>query len=249
MQLKVLGSSSKGNCYLLDNGKEALAIECGIAFKEVQKAVNFDISRIKGAIVSHEHGDHAKHVENFIQARIPVFMSTGTLHEVVKKFKDPCLSPLMMDAGCIQEIGNFKVQPFDTQHDAAEPFGFLIYHPECGMVLFATDTYYLHYTFAGLNNILIECNYRLDILEENVEVGRIAKPQRDRTIRSHLSYETCKEILVANDLSKVNNIVLIHLSPGNSNASEFLQGIKELTGKNVHIADKGMIIEFDKSPF
>ena len=87
MQLKILGSSSKGNCYLLDNGKEALAIECGISFKEVQKAVNFDVSRIKGAIVSHEHGDHAKHVENFIQAHIPVYMSTGTLHAM--KFKNP----------------------------------------------------------------------------------------------------------------------------------------------------------------
>ena len=48
MELKILGSSSKGNCYILDNGKEALVIECGISFNEVQKAVNFDISRIKG---------------------------------------------------------------------------------------------------------------------------------------------------------------------------------------------------------
>ncbi len=146
-------------------------------------------------------------------------------------------------------LGGFTIQGFSVQHDAAEPFGYLIHHEEMGTVLFATDTYYLKYKFAGLSNILIECNYRLDILEANVEAGRIAKPQRDRTIKSHLSYETCKETLLANDLSKVNNIVLIHLSPGNSNASEFLQGIKELTGKNVHIADKGMEIEFNKTPF
>lgn len=249
MQLKVLGSSSKGNCYLLDNGKEALAIECGIGFKEVQKAVNFDISRIKGAIVSHEHGDHAKHVENFIQARIPVYMSTGTLHEVVKKFKDPFLSPLMMEAMCITKIGNFKVQAFDTQHDAAEPFGFLIYHPECGVVLFATDTYYLHYTFANLNNILLECNYRQDILDSNVESGKIHPAMKIRTMKSHMEFDTCKETLLANDLSKVNNIVLIHLSDGNTNASEFKQGILEATGKTVHIAEKGMTINFNKTPF
>lgn len=250
MELKILGSSSKGNCYLLDNGKEALVIECGITFKEVQKAVNFDVSRIKGAIVSHEHGDHAKHVENFIQARIPVYMSTGTLHEVVKKFKSPYLSPLMMEAGCIVKIGNFKVQAFDTQHDAAEPFGFLIYHPECGMVLFATDTYYLHYTFAKLNNILIECNYRQDILDANVESGLLPKALRARTIKSHMEFETCKEALLANDLSKVNNIVLIHLSDGNSNENEFKQGIQMATGKTVHIARMGMTIKnFNVSPF
>lgn len=249
MQLKVLGSSSKGNCYLLDNGKEALAIECGISFKEVQKAVDFDVLRIKGAIVSHEHGDHAKHVENFIQAHIPVYMSTGTLHEVIKKFKSPYLSPLMMEVGHIVEIGNFRVQAFDTQHDAAEPFGFLIYHPECGMVLFATDTHYLHYTFAGLHNILIECNFRQDILDANVESGKLPSALRKRTMKSHMEYVTCRETLLANDLSKVNNIVLIHLSDGNSNAKEFRQGIMEATGKTIHIAESGMTINFNKSPF
>lgn len=250
MELKILGSSSKGNCYILDNGKEALVIECGISFNEVQKAVNFDISRIKGAIVSHEHGDHAKYVENFIQARIPVYMSTGTLHEVVKKFRSPYLSPLMMDAQCKVAIGNFIVLPFAVQHDAREPFGFLIFHPECGKVLFATDTHYLRYTFQGLNNILIECNYRQDILDANVKSGKLPMALRERTIKSHCSYDTCKEALIANDLSKVNNIVLIHLSDGNSNEREFKQGILEATGKTIHIARSGMTIKnFNVSPF
>lgn len=250
MQLKILGSSSKGNCYLLDNGKEALAIECGVAFKDVQKAVNFDILRIKGAIVSHEHGDHAQYVEKFIEARVPVYMSTGTFHEVIKKLKNRFLSPLMMEAGCIQTIGNFKIQPFDTQHDSVEPFGFLIYHPECGTVLFATDTYYLHYTFAGLNNILIECNYRQDILQENIEAGLLPKVLARRTMKSHMEFETCKQTLLANDLSAVNHIVLIHLSDGNANASEFQQDIQMATGKTVHVARKGTTIEnFNKSPF
>lgn len=246
MKLKILGSSSAGNGYVFDNGKEALLVECGMPYKSIQKAVNFDISRFVGAIVSHEHGDHAKHIHKVLDARIPCYMSAGTaialrldgnaLVQQTEEFKS-------------YRLGGFTIQGFSVQHDAAEPFGYLIHHDEMGTVLFATDTYYLKYKFAGLSNILIECNYRLDILEANVEAGRIAKPQRDRTIKSHLSYETCKETLLANDLSKVNNVVLIHLSPSNSNASEFLKGIKELTGKNVHIADRDMIIDFDKSPF
>ena len=46
MELKILGSSSKGNCYLLDNGNDCLMIECGIPFKDVQKAVNFGIWKV-----------------------------------------------------------------------------------------------------------------------------------------------------------------------------------------------------------
>jgi hypothetical protein len=68
-------------------------------------------------------------------------------------------------------------------------------------------------------------------------------------MKSHCSFDTCRETLLANDLSKVNNIVLIHLSDGNANASEFKQGIIDATGKTVHIAEKGMTINFNKSPF
>lgn len=246
MKLKILGSSSAGNGYVFDNGKEALLIECGIPYKSIQKAVNFDISRFVGAVVSHEHGDHAKHIHKVLDARIPCYMSAGTA--IALRVDDNALVRHTEEFKAYR-LGGFTIQGFSVQHDAAEPFGYLIHHEEMGTVLFATDTYYLKYKFAGLSNILIECNYSTEILEANVEAGRIPVAQRDRTIKSHLSYETCKETLLANDLSKVNNVVLIHLSPGNSNASEFLKGIKELTGKNVHIADKGMIIEFNKLPF
>ena len=226
-------------------------IECGVAFKDVQKAVNFDISRICGVIISHEHGDHAKHVKKCLESHIPVYASQGTLDALgISPTRDVTNLVCQMGELTIQQIGKFRVQPFATQHDAAEPFGFLIYHPECGMVLFATDTYYLHYTFDGLHNILIECNYRQDILDSNVESGKIHPAMRTRTMKSHCSFDTCRETLLANDLSKVNNIVLIHLSDGNANANEFKQGIIEATGKTVHVAEKGMTIKnFNVSPF
>lgn len=246
MELKILGSSSAGNCYVFDNGKEALVVECGISFNKVKEAVNFDISRIVGAIVSHEHGDHAKMVGKFLDARVPVYMSSGTAESL--ELPQNRLLCRMAECG-VYHAGSFKIHPFPTQHDAAEPFGFLIHHEEMGTVLFATDTYYLAYTFNGLNNILLECNYRLDILEANIAAGKIPAKLRDRTIKSHCSFDTCKETLLANDLSFVNNIVLIHLSDGNSNAREFKQGIQEATGKTVHVAESGMTLKFNKTPF
>lgn len=80
MTLRVLGSSSSGNCYLLQSETtgEVLAIEAGIKFDKVKQALDFDVNSVVGCIVSHEHGDHAKSVPDFINACIPCYMSQGT---------------------------------------------------------------------------------------------------------------------------------------------------------------------------
>lgn len=248
MKLRVLGSSSSGNCYLLQSETtgEVLALEAGIRFDRVKHALDFDIGRIVGCCITHEHGDHAKYARDFLQAYIPVYMSVGTCQALsLQRYQHLyTLKPMQQ-----QRAGSFLVMPFPVQHDATEPFGWLINHPECGNVLFATDTYYLRYRFSGLSNILIECNYRLDILRENMRAGRIDHKRYERTVKSHMSYGTCRSTLLANDLSKVNNIILIHLSADNSNAADFVQGIREATGKNVVAATPGLDINFNKTPF
>jgi phosphoribosyl 1,2-cyclic phosphodiesterase len=247
MFLKILNSSSSGNCYILDSGREALVIEAGVSLAEVKKALGFDVSRVVGCIVSHEHGDHAGKVKSYLRERITVYASCGTITAIEGIVSRPKMDILL--PGKEHRIGGFTVLPFDVQHDAAEPLGFVIHHKECGNVLFATDTYYLAYKFNNLNNVLIECNYRLDILNKNTEAGNLPPVQRNRTLKSHMSYNTCRDALLANDLRAVNNIVLIHLSDGNSNAAEFQQGIHEATGKTVIVAQKGIKIEFNKTPF
>lgn len=248
MKLRVLGSSSSGNCYLLQSETtgEVLALEAGIRFDKVKRAVKFNIANIAGCCITHEHGDHAKYVKDFIGAFIPVYMSSGS-----------CKALQLQPSSCVEvvepfkevEIGSYKVMPFHVQHDAAEPYGWLVRHSECGTVLFATDTYYLRYRFRGLTNILIECNYSLDILRENMRTGRIDEHRYARTVKSHMSYQTCLSTLLANDLSKVNNIVLVHLSADNSSAADFLRGIHDATGKNVVFAEAGMCMDFNKTPF
>jgi phosphoribosyl 1,2-cyclic phosphodiesterase len=61
---------------------------------------------------------------------------------------------------------------------------------------------------------------------------------KNRIIRSHMSLETLKDMLRANDLSKVEAIYLLHLSDGNSDAVRFKREVQELTGKMVFISDE-----------
>ena len=233
MKLKVLGSGSSGNCYLLESENEALLIECGVKFSEVKKAVNFNISKIVGCLVTHEHGDHCKYAKEVQQAGIQIYSSAGTAMSIKVK-------SILLTAGVIQTIGDFKILPFDVIHDAIQPLGFLIQHWKFGTMLFATDLGYSPYTFKNLNHILIECNHSIKILNENTKNGRIINKNRERIIQGHMGLETCKELLEINDLKAVQNIVLLHLSDSNSNEKEFQEEIQNQTGKPVYIAKKGL---------
>lgn len=250
MVLSVLGSASTGNAYVLQNEGEALLIEAGIAFKKVVTALEGNISKVVGCLISHEHGDHAGRINEVLNAVIPVYATHGTIEaaKVTSEWK-PRELEREGEGYKVQTLGRFKVIPFATKHDCAEPVGFYIWHPETGGVLFATDTYYLPNTFKGLNNVLIECNYDPEILDRNVEEGRIIPTLRERVRESHLSIDTCIDALRANDLKAVNNIVLIHLSAGNGDPVAFRERVYRATGKRVHIATPGLSINFNKTPF
>jgi hypothetical protein len=239
MKLTILGSNSAGNCYIIQNETEALILECGIRFSEVQKGLGFNLNKVVGAVISHEHGDHCKFVNDVINKRIPVYASAGTFEALGIKSLD------ILKSGVATKIGRFTVIPFDLKHDCKEPIGFYISHPEIGNLVFATDTYYLPFLFPNINHWMIECNYRKDILDRS----NIDPKRRNRLLESHMSFATCKEALTANDLSKTRNIILIHLSDGNSNAREFKNDIEKAFGKTTFVADKGMEINLTETPF
>ena len=245
MILKVLGSSSKGNCYILEGDKESLIIEAGVSFKEVKRSLNFHLEKVIGCLVTHEHLDHCKYSGEMALAGIDLYMSEGT-----KKNIDLDHHRINIIKSLEQfQIGGFIILPFDVKHDCDEPLGFLIRHEEVGFILFATDTYYLEYKFEHLNYILIECNYSLDILNKNIEQGKIHPAFKTRVLQSHFELENAKSFFKANDLKDVRGIVLLHLSDGNSNAAEFKSEIEKITRKPVYIADKGLTIDIGLYPF
>jgi phosphoribosyl 1,2-cyclic phosphodiesterase len=244
MKLKVVSSGSVGNSYIVHNNNEALLIECGVRFDDIKRSLNFNLKKVVGCIVSHSHKDHCKGVRDVVNAGIDVYCLQKTAESF--GFKSHRLKPVLAERSFL--VGNFKVMPFSLQHDVP-CVGFMIEHDETGRFVFITDTYYCEYTFPGLHNVIIEANYCQSILDAKVAAGATPEFLRNRVLQSHMSLATCKEFLKVNDLSKVNNILLIHLSDSNSNAERFKKEIKEQTAKTVNVASKGLEINFDKTPF
>lgn len=241
MELKVLGSSSSGNCYILDNGNEALIIEAGIRFMEVKKALDFQIRKVVGCLITHQHNDHAKYIKNMVDTGFYVLALSEVLE--AKEISGSRVKSLELGKG--YKFGNFKVAPFAACHDVP-CVGYLIDHPASGRILFLTDSCMCEYTFPGLNHVLIECNYSDKKLIESINAGITLPIQRTRLLTSHMELETCKGILMANDLSNVSNVVLLHLSKDNGDEPRFITEVQKATGKLVYVAKPGLTIHLDR---
>ncbi len=231
MEIQAFASGSTGNLYRVTDGVTPLLLEAGLPWKQLQRALGFKVSDLAGCLVSHEHGDHSRAVKDLMRAGVDCHMTAGTAetlgvtgHRVkIIRAREQFI------------LGTWTVLPFEAEHDAQEPVGFLA---AAGgeKLLYLTDSFYCRYRFQGLTHVMVECNYAADILRENMEAGAVDQVQVKRIIRSHFSLEHVKEFLQANDLARVREIWLIHLSAGNSDAERFKREIQALTGKPVYVA-------------
>lgn len=244
MKLKVVGSGSSGNCYIVHNETEALIIECGVRFKAIKEALDFKLNKVVGCLVTHSHQDHCKGAKEVLAAGIDIHCLPETADAL--GLRSHRIHPLELEKAF--EVGNFKVLAFPLLHDVPS-VGFLIEHGETGRFCFITDTKYTEFTFPGMHNVIVEANYCENILHERLVSGEEAKFLGKRIINSHMSFQTCQGFLKANDLSKVNNILLIHLSDRNSHAERFKQEARAMTGCNVEVAVNGLEIDFNDKPF
>ena len=55
MQIEVLGSSSLGNAYIINDGKTSLLLECGLPFREMQIKSDFRVNNVDACLISHQH--------------------------------------------------------------------------------------------------------------------------------------------------------------------------------------------------
>ncbi|MEK5331522.1 MBL fold metallo-hydrolase [Lysinibacillus sp. FSL W8-0992] len=231
IEIKTLATGSKGNCYHITDGSTPLLLECGISFKQIQQGVNFETSSLGGVLVTHEHKDHCKGVESVLNRGLDVYMSKGTQEALQLQHH----RIVTVESKKQFRVGTWTILPFDVQHDVNEPLGFLLQSDNGSKLLFATDTYYVKYRFTGLTHIMIECNYDQQTLDDNVESGRVHPAMRKRVMRSHFSLENLLEFFRANDLSKVEEIHLLHLSDGNSNVERIFKAVARTTGKMIFI--------------
>lgn len=222
-----LASSSRGNCYVVNDGQTAILLECGSSFRRIKKGLGFDLSTIQACLVSHEHKDHAKSVMDLIKSGVEVFASEGTAEAL------DCALITPVEAGAQFRVGSLEIMPFRTWHDAREPLGFLIYSRRDGERLaFATDTVNLGHTFPGVNLLALEANYDASIL---ARCERMPEKVRKRVVNSHMEINTLCQYLRTLDLSACRTLYLLHLSNAASSEGHFVSRVQQVVPRHVQV--------------
>lgn len=239
MKLKVLGSGSSGNCYILESDTEALIIEAGVHFMEAKKALDFNVRKIKAVITTHIHSDHHLYWYEYARAGITVF------------------EPFRNDGQSLEfDNSKFKIRAFPNvskdghwfhgNNDGSECpcYGFYIEHPDIGSLVYVTDTECVRWRFSKVNHILVEANYSDDLISNEAV-------NREHVLRGHMSLQTALDFISTNDNPALRNVVLLHLSQDNGNPVEFLQKTRETVkyGADCYIAEKGLEVDLNLCPF
>lgn len=230
MFIRCIGTGSQqGNCYALyDNDGKILLLDLGLARKEILKGIDFNVTDVVGAVVSHEHGDHAKAVKDFENMGIPVF----------KPFDETKACPLKI------RYGSFGVQAFKVPHDGVPCYGFYI-TVDGHRILYATDFEYLPCSFKNvrLADMIVECNHQTELVDK----GQAKYPHQ---IKGHCSLDTLiGKVIKENMTSDLRAVILCHLSGDSANPEECLSEVQKVVGEgvNVFVAHKGLEVELKES--
>ena len=233
MKFTAYASGSSGNLYSVSDGKTSLLLEAGLTLKEMQWLTGHTLSEHDACFISHAHKDHCKGAKNLQDKRgVLVYCNHHTMKSTGVG--------LLMNSQTYQQVGTIDVLAFDVEHldqasgDRIPTFGFYLHSTfDHESLVFITDTFYSEPRFYKPTIMAIECNYASDLLP-----AYINQAVKDRLVKSHMSLETCIELLKANDLSQCREIHLIHISQGNGDPERFVREVESATGIATYAAPK-----------
>lgn len=240
--IKVVGTGSSGNGYILQSNNQCLIIELGCKFSDYVEQLKDNFGNVGGVIASHRrHHDHLNPstAKEFIRRGVDCYAG----EEVIKEGYLSDFKPLL--SGHRNEIGQFIVQTFKAPHNVAN-YGFLITTPTKERIVFLTDTTGVPLRFKDLDCILVECNHDDDTLLDNLANHDVSMSHPEY----HMGLEKCIEFCDANYSSNLKQIILIHMSHTNINENYAVQSVQwAIPFDNVAVAHKGDKFIIDNDDF
>ena len=217
-----LASGSKGNSYLITNGKTNILLDLGISFKALKEGLCFygkSTDDINAIVVTHEHTDHIKGIGTAARRhKIPVYATLETWRGMYQS-----LCPIPDDIVKVVEknnpfyIDDIKITAFSISHDARDPVGYSFFFGG-KKISAATDTGVaneeIFQNLKGSGIALIEANHDRNMLM----MGKypLSLKNRIKGTLGHLSNDDAGALAVLLAKSGTKKMLLGHLSEENN---------------------------------
>lgn len=200
MRVYNLGSGSSGNCtYFKFDGYEFL-LDVGLSYKETKKrlaSIGVNISQIHMLFLTHDHTDHNKALQTFINRNKPLAINPP-------------------------HIG----RPFSLSHSVpCKGFTFEVHEIEDEKIGYLTDTGYVPpfavHALERCSTLIVESNYDTELLHNNkITENRKMPPRIYENIASkvgHLSNRQAEELI---NFVRPKITALAHMSSHNNNRQQ-----------------------------
>ena len=199
-------------------------VDAGISGKRIEAGLNeigLKTAEMDGILVTHEHSDHIKSLG--VLARkygLPMYATQGTIDAIKEKSSIGKVDESLFQVIHPEEdftIGDMRISPVPTSHDAAEPVAYMMYQGDKSMGIITDLGKYDDYIvdkLQGLDVLLLEANHDVHMLQAGTYPYQLKR--RILGDRGHLSNELSGQLLgkVLHDGFK--KVILGHLSKENN---------------------------------
>ncbi len=218
MKVALLGSGSSGNATLVWAGRTRILVDAGFSGRDLARRllrVGVEPQEVDGIVVTHDHADHTQGMGVFARRH-------GTSLYMTERTRAACARLLRGGETVVEyrpghpfSIGDVRVEPFLTVHDAADPVGVALVDECTGLRLgVATDlgrpTAQIRHALEACDLLVLEANHDEILLQGSAYPWAVK--QRIASSHGHLSNQAAARLAVELAHPRLAAVVLAHLS-------------------------------------
>ena len=216
ISIKVLGSSSSGNCGLLICSGHYYLIDAGFSGKKIKEKLatyGLTLEDLEGLFLTHEHQDHCCGLKVLSKHKNIKFYANYRTAEAVEKRYHLEGQWSIFESNKPFNVHDLEVLGFRTSHDAIEPVGFL-FKTSTQCCCWATDIGCITPEMANVlikaDDLILEANHDLDLLWHHPTRPQYLK-ERIASDTGHLSNGAAFQF-VKNSPHHLKSLCLAHIS-------------------------------------
>jgi phosphoribosyl 1,2-cyclic phosphodiesterase len=218
VRVAMLGSGSQGNATVIVGEETRILVDAGFSARQMAlrlEQIGLDPTSVDAIVVTHDHGDHTRGVGVFARKfGTPVYVTSPTQAACEKIFLG-AEEVRSYEAGRPFSIGEFRIEPFLTVHDAADPVAITLHRAACGTrVGIATDlgrpTAGIRHSLSGCDFLILEANHDEQLLRSGPYPPSVQA--RIASSHGHLSNRAAAEFVRELLHPRLTGVLLAHLS-------------------------------------